>query len=276
MTPNIGKKGQSILGRSKSAGDGTPVKPIIRALSNDRVKAWRRLQTRRGRRESGEFLLEGRHLVEEAILSGAGIEEILWVEERDLAPVKGKWAGPLQQVSAAVMKAICETETSQGIVAVCRLPEAKMPPLEGGRFLLLDGIQDPGNLGSLIRTASALGLSAVVLGSGTADAWSGKTVRASQGAVFHVPMLAGDVAEWIGKLKKAGVTVYGSAGAGDRDFREVEPGGSFALVAGNEGAGVQPGLLDLCDAVLRIPLPGRAESLGVAVAAAVLLFHLGR
>lgn len=126
----------------------------------------------------------------------------------------------------------------------------------------------------MIRTADAAGIDAVVLGEGTADPYNGKTLRSAQGSHFHIPILKRPLDEFTAELKSQGVSIYGTALENGAAYQSVKPEESFALIVGNEGAGVDAGLLQKTDLNLYVPLYGQAESLNVAVAAAILVYHL--
>ncbi|ASS98604.1 MULTISPECIES: TrmH family RNA methyltransferase [Geobacillus] len=243
----------------------------IESPKNARVKQWKKLLTKKGRDETGLFLLEGFHLVEEAIKSNAPLVELI-VDERTAIPPGWDASVPVVIVTEAVMKTISSTETPQGIAAVCR----KLPAeLEGVKTaLLIDAVQDPGNLGTMIRTADAAGIDAVILGEGCADLYNPKVVRATQGSLFHLPVVNGDLAQWIARFKEQGIPVYGTALEKAVDYRTVPLSSSFALLVGNEGSGIRPELLGLTTENVYIPIYGQAESLNVAVAAGILLYSL--
>ncbi|QNU25870.1 TrmH family RNA methyltransferase [Geobacillus zalihae] len=243
----------------------------IESPKNARVKQWKKLLTKKGRDETGLFLLEGFHLVEEAVKSNAPLVELM-VDERTAIPPGWDVSVPVVIVTEAVMKAISSTETPQGIAAVCR----KLPAeLEGVKTaLLIDAVQDPGNLGTMIRTADAAGIDAVILGEGCADVYNPKVVRATQGSLFHLPVVKGDLVQWIARFKEQGIPVYGTALENAVDYRTVPPSSSFALLVGNEGSGVRRDLLRLTTENVYIPIYGQAESLNVAVAAGILLYSL--
>ena len=243
----------------------------IESPKNVRVKQWKKLQTKKGRDETGLFLLEGFHLVEEAVKSRAPLVELM-VDERTAIPPGWDVSVPVVIVTEAVMKAISSTETPQGIAAVCRQLPAE---LEGVKTaLLIDAVQDPGNLGTMIRTADAAGIDAVILGEGCADVYNPKVVRATQGSLFHLPVVKGDLAQWIARFKEQGIPVYGTALENAVDYRTVPPSSSFALLVGNEGSGVRREWLEMTTETIYIPIYGQAESLNVAVAAGILLYSL--
>ncbi len=245
---------------------------VIESTRNEKVKGWRLLHRRKGRAEAGLFLAEGPHLVEEAVRYGIAIEEIVLREGAERPA--GTERFPVTMVAGNVMRAVCESEAPQGVAAVCRLPPDDGLPEAKGVWLLLDAVQDPGNVGALIRTADAAGCSCVVCGEGCADAFGGKALRASQGSVFHLPVIRRELRSAIGALEPSGMRVLASAADGDA-FDGMGRMENFALVMGNEGAGIAEHIAAACDARVAVPIRGRAESLNVAVAAGVLLFALG-
>ena len=170
-------------------------------------------------------------------------------------------------------KRYAETEHTQGIYAHCRQPHyAQEEQSSWRKLLLIDSVQDPGNVGTMIRTADAAGMDAVILGKGTADPYSPKTVRSAQGSHFNIPIVRGDLIEWVEKSKAQGIRVLGTGLKDAVNHFEVETQSEFALIVGNEGSGVNPELLAMTDATVMIPLYGKAESLNVAVATGILLY----
>ena len=137
---------------------------------------------------------------------------------------------------------------------------------------MIDSVQDPGNVGTMIRTADAAGMDAVILGKGTADPYNPKTVRAAQGSHFNIPVVRGELSEWVERLKEAGIRVLGTGLENAVTHTAIEMQSEFALIVGNEGSGVDPELLSLADDTVMIPLYGKAESLNVAVATGILLY----
>lgn len=242
----------------------------IESAKNANIKQWKKLHTKKERTKAGQFLVEGKHLVEEALKSG--IVKELMVTAPDMLPANINPDIELYELSEEAFSAMAETETPQHIAAVCTLPVFDEKKYE--RILLLDAVQDPGNLGTLIRTADAAGLDAVILGDGTVDAFNGKTLRSAQGSHFHLPILKQTLQKVIPALKEQGIPVYGSALSDAKEYRGVTADGPFALIVGNEGAGIDPEILQMTDQNLYVPMYGKAESLNVAVAAAVLVYHL--
>ncbi|HET7656792.1 MAG TPA: RNA methyltransferase [Bacillales bacterium] len=248
---------------------------FIESKQNPQVKEWKKLHAKKGRRKSGTFLIEGLHLIEEAVKSGVFITQ--WIFDERTWDIPPEWEIPEHAhyvVTARVMKELSEMETPPGAMAVCKQPENRFREDRKGRFLLIDAVQDPGNLGTLIRTADAAGLDGVVLGQGCVDPYNGKVLRATQGSLFHLPVVEGDLAEWIARFKEQEIRVFGTSLDGGISYREIECPESFALIVGNEGSGVDPAILAETDENLYVPIFGRAESLNVSIAAGILLYGL--
>jgi RNA methyltransferase, TrmH family len=247
----------------------------IESTQNSLVKHWKKLvNTRKERDKTGEFLVEGEHLAEEALKEGAVLALIF----REGITLPDYWETDevqLIEITSQVEREITDTEHPQGIYAQCRIPEVSTDEQESWKTLLLvDAVQDPGNVGTMIRTADAAGIDAVILGKGSADPFAPKTVRSAQGSHFHLPVIRGDLRETVLGLKSRGIPVYGTALEGAVAYDEPGKSGTFALIVGNEGSGVDPELLAETDKKLMIPLRGPAESLNVAVATGVLLYAL--
>jgi RNA methyltransferase, TrmH family len=246
----------------------------VQSAKNPQVKQWKKLHTKKERERSGTYMIEGFHLVEEALKYKGIVKEVLIKEGVDLP---SSWN--MDDVSVVVLaedaaNAVSATETSQGIFAVCHQAEEGNLDLKDKTFLLLDEVQDPGNLGTIIRTADAAGIDFIILGEGTADLYNQKVLRSAQGSHFHLPIIKGDLSNWIEQLKNEGVPVYGTALENSVEFHKVSSTDSFALILGNEGNGVSPAILSATDQNLYVPIYGKAESLNVAMAAGILMYHL--
>lgn len=246
----------------------------IESTQNALVKHWKKLLTQRKEREkTGEYIVEGFHLVEEALKHKEQITQIIVRDGVDLPLLWDIDDVVLVEVNDAVAKEIAETENSQGVFAHCTQREVtEDEKYEWRKVLLVDAVQDPGNIGTMIRTADAAGIDAVVLGKGCVDAFNPKTLRSAQGSHFHIPVVRGDLMEWIENLQQDGVHVYGTSLENAVSYKNIEPSDSFALLLGNEGSGISPQLLAKTDQNIIIPLLGGAESLNVAVAAGILLY----
>ncbi len=248
----------------------------IESSQNAQVKHWKKLVTiRKDRDKSGEFLVEGIHLVEEALKQPSTVLTLI-VREGMKIPTNWNLEGVnMAEITMEIAKEIAETEYSQGIYAHCVQPTSTQKEQQNWtRILMIDAVQDPGNVGTMIRTADAAGLDAVILGKGTADAYNPKTVRSAQGSHFHIPILKGDLSDWLRAFKSQKIPVYGSSLEDSVTYNHVEPQSRFALIMGNEGSGLSQELLVKTDMNLKIPLLGQAESLNVAVATGILLYTL--
>lgn len=245
----------------------------IESVKNQHVKEWKRLHTRRGREMSRRFLVEGFHLVEEAIRANVKIDKLLVRENSDVTPEWLQYAEHVIIVSDQVMNEVAETKTPQGIVAICELHTYELTEPLDGAYLLIDRVQDPGNVGTIIRTADSAGISGVIIGEGTVDIFNSKVIRGSQGSIFHIPIVTGNLRKWMNRLKEASIPVYGTALTNATIYSDVEKQDSFALIVGNEGEGIQEELLNETDMNVYIPIYGKAESLNVAVATGILLYY---
>jgi TrmH family RNA methyltransferase len=243
----------------------------LTSLKNPHVLLWRSLKDRKARKEHGLFLVEGRKSVEEALSSGFTAEALLLTEETgtDFAAVEGveKWLLPEH-----VMAAVCDTKTPQGVAAVMRQKPAEVT---GRRLAALDGVQDPGDVGTIIRTADAAGLDGVLLSADCADPYSPKVLRATMGSVFHVPVaVVDDLPGALTALKGKGLPVISSQLDGTPFSHWKAPEEGFVLVIGSEGNGVSPAVRELATVRLRLPMRGKAESLNAAVAAGIMMYGL--
>ena len=247
----------------------------IESPQNSLVKYWKKLATTRKERDrSGEFLIEGFHLVEEAIKNESEILNIIVREDVDIPSSWNIDNIYMVEVTAQVANEFAETEHSQGIFAQVKQPTvSKEEQSKWTKLLLVDAVQDPGNIGTMIRTADAAGIDAVILGKGCADLYNPKTVRSTQGSIFHIPVVRGDLSEWIDSLKEKAIPVYGTALENAVLYHQVKKEGKFALVMGNEGSGINSDILAKTDANVIIPIMGKAESLNVAVATGIVLYY---
>jgi RNA methyltransferase, TrmH family len=245
----------------------------IHSVQNPQVKQWKKLLTKKERDKTGTFLVEGYHLVEEALKAGSVLHLI--VNEKAELPSRWNYGSiPITLVTDEIINTLSETETPQGVLAVCRQNKIDPEQMEGKSFLLIDAVQDPGNVGTMIRTADAAGVDAVIVGNGSVDIYNSKVLRSAQGSHFHLPVIRGNLFDWIEKLNQENIPVYGTALENARVYKEVKPAGSFGLIVGNEGSGVNKEILAKTDVNLFIPIHGKSESLNVAVATGILLYYL--
>lgn len=252
------------------------------------VQLARSLKKRRVREAERRFVIEGINFVEEALKSGIELDFLICTE-KGLQRDKGSYLLeqgvkadiPLYIVDERVFERLAETETPQGILAVGRMPywiEEGVLKKDRGIWLALDAIQDPGNLGTIIRTAEAVGAEAVFLGEGTVDLYNSKVLRATMGSVFRVPSFSRmNLKELVSRMRESGIFVVSAdPHTGQVYYQANLRYPRLAVVIGNEGRGISPELLTLSDIRVKIPLEGKVESLNAAVAGALILYEIKR
>jgi TrmH family RNA methyltransferase len=254
-------------------------------MASQLVTTVRNLQQRKGRRRRALTLAEGVRLAEEALAAGVAIQgavvsAALGDTARGAALLKALAARavPLEELADRPFADLADTDTPQGIIAVIEPPRWSFTDIRaapGAPVLVLDAVQDPGNVGTLLRTAFALGAAGVVLLKGTADLANPKVVRGAMGASFRLPVVPADEPEFAAWVQRERLTIWAAAADGTPLARATPPD-RLALVVGNEGAGVRPALRALAHQQVAIPLTRGAESLNVAVAAGILLHEARR
>ncbi len=253
------------------------------ALSQRRRRIVGRLRHRRSREREGLVLVEGVRAAAEALEAGAEVRFAVASPRLDTlgggAAIRlalGSRGVDLEDVDDIEVVELSDTEHPQGLMLVCAEPKPGANIVRGGgRYLVLDAVQDPGNVGTLIRAATAFALDAVLVLSGSADPWGAKAVRSSAGMVFRVPVLSLDAAGCLGLLREAHVPVL-VGDAGGQDVTSATEGQGWALAVANEGSGPRSEVRAGASALVRIPMPGPAESLNAGVAGAILLYALTR
>lgn len=243
---------------------------IITSKANSVVKNAKKLHQKKYRKSA--YLIEGWHLFEEAVQAGVTIEKIFALEsyrEQLVAFPQTVW------VSEDILLDLADSQTPQGIVAVVQKEEVGKVDFSQGKFLFLEDVQDPGNVGTIIRTADAAGFTGVIVSDKSADIYSLKTLRSMQGSHFHLPIYRMSSQALLKETKEAGIPVLATTLSKDSvDYRELVPIENFVLVMGNEGQGISPFMAESADQLVHISMKGQAESLNVAVAAGILIFHL--
>ncbi|MBQ8081911.1 MAG: RNA methyltransferase [Clostridia bacterium] len=248
---------------------------------NPRVKQWRLLNKSRGERlRQGLFLAEGEHMAQEAVRTGWAAT-LLTLDERleryhDLIEAARARGTECLAVTRGVLSALSDTKTPQGVLAVCRLPD--LGEAEHASFTVaLNGVQDPGNVGTVLRTLDAVGDGRLWIDRDCADPFSPKALRASMGAVFRVPVTAVvDLPARLLTLQSEGATVLAGALDGEPFYARPKDGERVCVVIGNEGAGISPKVLAAAGRRVRLPMHGGAESLNAAVSCAVMLYDVLR
>ncbi|MEK4861936.1 TrmH family RNA methyltransferase [Staphylococcus sp. FSL W8-0774] len=241
----------------------------ITSAQNNKIKNANKLKKKKDRDKTGLALIEGIHLIDEAYQSGLDIEQLFVVDPSRTDEQLIEYAYETFEINLKVAEALSGTVTPQGFFAVIKKPEYDISTAK--QVLLIDRIQDPGNLGTLIRTADAAGIDLIVMEKGTADPYQDKVLRASQGSVFHIPVMSESLQIFIDTFDGP---IYGTALDEAVSFKEIEAQDTFALILGNEGEGVNETLLNSTTQNLTIPIYGKAESLNVAIAGSILLYQL--
>ena len=248
----------------------------ITSAKNPTVKGLRALNQRKGRVSQGRFLVEGEVLIREALGCGLTIREALAGDAHAaFAEELAARGARAFTVPGELLATVCDTVTPQGVCASFDLPAPLLLNDAPALIVALDGVQDPGNLGTIWRTADAAGFGALLLGAGCADPLSPKVQRAAMGSGFRVPfMLADDLPQALSALRARGYRVVVSDLRGEDFYRRPDPGKRFILVIGNEARGISEATRAQADMRLKLPMRGGAESLNAAVAAGILMYGL--
>ena len=251
----------------------------ISSLQNPQVKCWRALNKSRAQRVAhGLFLAEGEHMAGEAVKEKKARALLIDAAAREKYDALAQQAQGVSvyYLASHVMAAVCDAKTPQGVAAVCPYPE-DVPPAPGDLMVALDGVQDPGNVGTILRTMDAAGFSCLLMDEKTADPYAPKALRASMGGVFRVPCWrSGDLPRTLEQLARDGYEILAGDLRGEPFFQRRPAGEKACIVIGNEGAGISPAVLQKATLRLKIPMVGGAESLNAAVAAAVMMYDLLR
>jgi TrmH family RNA methyltransferase len=258
----------------------------ITSIQNELIKEVLALHSKKGREEHGKYMIEGMKLFEEAISSGEIIESVFvsetfpqknLLEENSSAELK-KYIKNLNiyEVSAKIMKNISDTETPQGLAAVIKKKDYDISNIiNSDRLLILDRIQDPGNLGTIIRAADAFGISGIVALKGTVDAYNMKVVRSTMGSLFHLPVVYTDEADVLfKKLVDSSFDILVTHLDGKEYINQTKLGDKCAIVIGNEANGVCEDIIKFATKLVKIPMKGKAESLNAAMAATVVMYQM--
>lgn len=248
----------------------------ITSRSNPLVARVKKLNSKRSaRREEGLFVGEGPKLLAEALKWNAKLDTVICTKGFELPELSE--CVRVVEVPQGLLTSMADTETPQGVLFLCRMGNYDLPEkLEGSRYLILDGVQDPGNVGTIWRTADAFGADGLILCGNCADPWAPKTVRATMGAAFRLPVYESFLEQVAEKLGVSGISLYATALREDTvDVREVNLQRS-AVIVGSEGRGVSQQALDLCKKTVKIPMTERCESLNAGIAAGVVLWEMFR
>lgn len=241
---------------------------IYTSTQNEYIKKLKKLNTKKYRDETGFFLVEGEHLVLEAYKSGR-LEKLVLLENDSF-----DLSVPKIYLAPNVMKFISELETPPTIMGICK---KSADTLEyGDKVLILDNIQDPGNLGTIIRSAVAFNVNTLILGNDCVDLYNSKVVRASQGMLFKINIARKNLIDFIPDLKQKNYKIFSTNVKNGKSLKNVEKPSKSAIIMGNEGLGVKDEISSLADEYLYIDMNANCESLNVAVATSIILYELDK
>ena len=240
---------------------------VIKSLDNKRIKNLAKLLIKKYRDEEDIFLVSGNHLVLESY-KNKYLEEVICTEDANIAlDVKTTY------VTYGVLKKLSNNKNPQKVIGICKkLKEKEL----GNRLLILDDIQDPGNLGTIIRSSVAFHVDTIVLSNNTVDLYNEKVLQASEGMIFEINIIKRDIKEFINNIKNKEYKVYGTNVNGGKVVSKNNLESKYAIVVGNEGRGVSEEVLSLCDEYFYIPMSKSCESLNVGVATSIILYELDR
>mgnify|MGYP004460893335 FL=1 len=239
---------------------------MIESLDNKKIKELRKLKDKKYRDKEKKYLVEGIHLVLEAYKKGDLLEIILG-ENEDVDILVSK-----VYVSNQILKSLSSLETPYKVIGVCKYPNEDLEL--GDKLLILDGVQDPGNLGTIIRSSVAFNISTVVLGNNCVDLYNSKVIRACQGMNFHINIIRRDLKDFITNIKKEDYYILGTNVNDGSDLKSISNLSKYAIIMGNEGNGVSKEIQDMCDKNIYIKMNDKCESLNVAVATSIILYEL--
>ena len=260
---------------------------VISSSKNEKIKNIAALlKSKKARDEQGCFVIEGTRLFKDTLKTASEFIESIYVSEgfQDKSDISLPDTVTTYSVKDSVFEAISGTVTSQGIMAVVRKPEYKLndillgqtkhiSPKLNTRLLVLENIQDPGNLGTMLRTAEAAGMTGIILSGDCADIYSPKVVRSSMGSIFRMPFVyCENFIESLNEIKKKGVTIYAAYLHGGASYKDIVFDPNYAILIGNEGNGLTDAAVNSADKRVFIPMAGEIESLNAAVAAAILMY----
>jgi TrmH family RNA methyltransferase len=256
----------------------------ITSASNPMVKHVKSLHKKRARWKSKSFFVEGVKGVEEAIKSNSIIECILYSDTlfevnggKELLNLINKTELKILYTDKRIIEEISDTENPQGIIAIVKFNEYSLKEIlksENNSLILLDRLQDPGNIGTIIRTADAFGIDGVILTKGCVDVYNPKVVRSTMGSLFRVPMVfVDDTIDTLKFLKKEGIKIISSTLDTEEFCYDVDFNQNFALVVGNEATGISYDIINFSDYNIKIPMSGETESLNAAVAASIIMYE---
>lgn len=238
---------------------------MIDSVKNEKVKYLKKLRTNKYIKEEGKFLVEGFHLVNEAIKEGI-VLEVFVLENTSI-----NFNGRITVINESVMRFLTVLESITPVIALCKTFDYEIKSYN--RVVILDGVQDPGNAGTIIRNAVAFNVDAIVFSEDSVNVYNDKLIRASQGMFFKIKLIETNIMDYINLLKSNNVRVYGTSLRNAKELSNVEKTDSYAVVFGNEGSGVKQEVLDSCNELITIGMNDNCESLNVGVSSGIVLYY---
>lgn len=240
---------------------------LYTSKENQKIKDIKKLYDKKYRKETGLFLIETDHLINEAYKNNLLKELIL------LEGTPSNLGVETNYVDEKVMKYITDLSSPSNMLGICYQKEEKQI---GNRVLVLDGIQDPGNLGTIIRSAVAFNVDTIILGDNTVDLYNPKVLRASEGMLFNINIITKNLATFLPTLKKQGYKIIGTKVTNGKNIKTLEKNNKLCIIMGNEGSGIQENILELCDEYIYIDMNNKCESLNVSIATSIILYELDK
>ena len=241
---------------------------VIESVNNQKIIEIQKLQNKKERTLQQKFIVEGYHLVEEAKKHNL-LESILTTNKNDF----NKYNIDGYLVNEKIIKKLSTTVNAQEIIGIVKIPQYNINYKQIKRIVLLDNVNDPGNLGTIIRTSAALGIDAVIISLDTVDIYNEKVIRATQGSIFKIPVIKDDLSSVIKTLKKNNISIYGTSLDTNTYITDIKKVDKYAVIFGNEANGVRREINDLVDKKFKIEMHNDVESLNVAVACAIVIYH---
>lgn len=238
---------------------------LITSKDNNKVKEIKKLLTSSYSKEKQLFVIEGENLIEEAIKNN------LLVELYVLDGYECKYDFPYTYLSLDVMKSISNLKSTPRLLGISKYIEKIVL---GNKIVILDGVQDPGNAGTIIRNCVAFGVDTVIFSSDSVNPYNEKVLRSTGGMIYNINVLIGDISQYINSIKKENIIIIGTSLKESKSLNELEKSDKYAIIFGNEGNGVHENVLSTCDKIVRIDMNDKCESLNVGVSAGIILYHM--
>ena len=239
---------------------------VINSTSNEKVKYFKKLRDKKYIYENKKFIVEGFHLVEEALKKN--LVELIILEETEVFETDIETI----YVTKEILKNISLLESTPTIMGVCRFPEENVEL--GEKVVILDGVRDPGNVGTIIRNSVAFNIDTVVLSKDSVSKYNDKLIRSTEGMIFNINVIEKDIQSTIKELKEKGIVVVGTSLNTSKYLEQIDKSEKYGIIFGNEGTGIKEKTLSLCDSVVKIKMNNNCESLNVAVSSGIVLHYM--